>query len=341
VKSGPFGEGSLFSKAQNTVLSPEQVKKYERRRQLAAQSTAKITIDNVAALETAARFQKDVYRIEWTHNNELALLEFDKSIEICSADNLQPLRTIGAGHKLVGFDFSRDNNHVALTENSTKAFLFNLSTGRETALETRLRQPAVAFSPDGKLLATGGYGIRASLWSVETGKRLHELDVGSLEGGLTPVFSPDGTIAAVGNRNSATCLFDVATGQPLRRLPWLSSQELKFDPTGKRLAVSYVDGNLALWNVASGDLLRRTSGRAEVLYSLDWSPDGKLIATSGRAGSIALWDAANLTLLHEIEGPEWVICVRFNPQGTRLIFAGGSRTPAGERYVEILGVPQE
>jgi Eukaryotic translation initiation factor eIF2A len=342
VKSGPFGAGSLFAKAQNTVLSPEQVQMYERRRQLAAQSTAQITLDNASALETAARIPRDVFRIGWTHHdNEAALLEFGKPVEICSADNLQFVRTIGANRKLVGFDFSRDGKFAALAEYSTKALLLNLSTGREMALETKNQQPSVSLSPDGKLLATGGYGTRAALWSVESGKRIRNLDTGQVEGGLTPVFSPDGTILAVGNRNSSTCLFDVATGRLLHRLRPQESHELKFDPTGKRLAVAYCDCNLAVWNVQTGDLLQRAHARGEELYSVDWSPDGKILATSGVNTSVALWKAANLTLLHEIEGPEWIICVRFNPQGTRLIFAGGSRTPRGDRYVEILGVPRE
>jgi len=342
VKSGPFAAGSLFAKAQNTVLSPEQVQTYERRRQLAAQSTAMITFENASTLETAARIPRDVYRIGWTHHdNEAALLEFGKSVEICSADNLQSVRTIGANRKLVGFDFSRDGKFAALAENSTKALLVNLSTGREMALETKNQQPSVSLSPDGKLLATGGYGTRAALWSVESGKRIRNLDTGQVEGGLTPVFSPDGTILAVGNRNSSTCLFDVATGRLLHRLRPQASQELKFDPTGKRLAVAYCDCNLAVWSVETGDLLQRAHARGEELYSVDWSPDGKILATSGVNTSVALWKAASLTLLHEIEGPEWIICVRFNPQGTRLIFAGGSRTPRGDRYVEILGVPRE
>ncbi|HEV3304740.1 MAG TPA: hypothetical protein VG055_34125 [Planctomycetaceae bacterium] len=342
VKSSPFGAGSLFAKAQNTILAPEQAQKYERRRRLAAQSTAKITLENASALETAAKIQKDVFRIGWTHrDNEVALLEFGKSVEICSADNLQPLRTIGGNRKLVGFDFSRDHNTLAVTENSTKAILLNLSTGRDTALEAKNQQPSVSLSPDGKLLATGGYGTRATLWSVESGKRIRVLDTGLVEGGLTPVFSPDGAIVAVGNRNSTTCLFDVATARLVHRLPMLATQELKFDAVGQRLAVTYADGNLAVWSVESGELLQRARTSAEELYSVDWSPDGRIIATAGVNASVALWKAANLTLLHEIDGPEWIICVRFNPQGTRLIFAGGSRTPIGDRYVEILGVPRE
>jgi len=339
LKSGPFSEGSLFAKASHTILSQDQLEKSEERRRLAGQSKVKITLDNARILETAGRFEKYGYRLGFTGNeNEVAVLPFGMPLEICSRDKLEPLRTIGEGHKLVGFDFSR-LNIVALATDSTTALLVDLATGKETALETKLRQPAVSFSPDGKLLATGGYGMRALLWSAESGKRIRELPVGSTEGGLMPAFSPDGTIVAVSNRNSKTCLFDVATGRLLRRLSWQSSHELKFDPSGKRLAVAYADGNLAIWDVATGELLQRARGHAEEVFSLDWSPDGKIVASGGREGSVTLWRAANLTPLIDIEAPEQVFCVRFNPAGTRLLF-GGSKSLGG-RYIEILGVPQE
>lgn len=342
LKAGPFGKGSLFAKAFATLLGPDQLAKSERRRQSAAQSTAKITLENAATLETAANLQQEAFQIGWTHrDNEIGLLPFGKTVEICSADKLQPLRTIGSGHKLVSFDFSRDGNFVALTENSTKAFLHELATGRETAVETKSQQPTARFSPHGKLVATGGYGIRAVLWSADSGKRLRDFDVGPQAGGLTPVFSPDGTILAVSHRNSRTCLFDVATGRLRHKLSWQSTHEVKFDPAGKRLAAAYVDGNVAVWNVETGELMQRAKARAEELYSLDWSPDGKILVTSGRNGPVTLWRAADLTSLVEIDAPEWVVCVRFNPAGTRLVFAGGSSTMGGRRYVEMLGVPVE
>jgi hypothetical protein len=54
-----------------------------------------------------------------------------------------------------------------------------------------------------------------------------------------------------------------------------------------------------------------------------------------------VWKAADLTPLVEFEAPEWVICVRFNREGTRLLYAGGAANPGGPRYVEILAVPPE
>jgi hypothetical protein len=339
MKSGPFGDESLFAKAQRTILTPEQVLKYEQRRLRVTQSVKKITIDNAFTLEPISRFHKDICGMVWRRErNEVGLLTFDKPGQICSGNDFRSLQTFGLGRKLTAFDLSRDHNVVAVAENSTKAFVIHLATGQEKALETGNPQPSVAFSPDGKLLATGGYGTKATLWSVASGTRIRDFEAGGRAGGLTPVFSPDGTILAISNRNSSTRLFDVATGHVLRALPSQMSHELKFDPAGKRLAMAYVDGSLAVWTVESGQLLQFARARAEELYSVDWSPDGKMIASSGLNASVTVWDAANLKVLHEIESPEWVIRVCFNPQGTRLFYAGGSQFAGGERYVEMLGV---
>jgi hypothetical protein len=340
LRNGPFDDESLFDKTQRRILSAEQVQKFARRQERAARSTAKITVENARALVCAGRIRRDVHDIVWSRDDDrLALVTFNKPVEICSGLDFKRVRTIGAGRRVVGFDFSPDPDVVAIAENSKKAFLLNLATGKELELATSNPQPDVAFSRDGKFLVTGGYGSQALLWSATSGKRLRKFNTGA-PSGLRPIFSPNGRIVAIGNRNEATELFDAVTGQFLRVLPRAMSQDLKFDPSGKRLAVAYVGGSLGLWDVASGELIKSADARAEELYSVDWSPDGKIIATSGRNASVCLWNAADLALLHEIEAPEWVIFVRFNPEGTRLIFAGGAALPGGERSIRIFAVPE-
>ncbi len=93
---------------------------------------------------------------------------------------------------------------MACCENSRVAEIRNLRTGRTIKLDAKNDQPHPVFSPDGRLLATGGYGNAVRLWSVAEGKLLKVFDTGPTTGGLQPVFSPNGKILAVGNRNSTS-----------------------------------------------------------------------------------------------------------------------------------------
>src|SRR5262249_53861927 len=155
------------------------------------------------------------------------------------------------------------------------------------------------------------------------GQLLRSCDAGPVVGGLTPEFSPDGRLLAVGNRNSTTHIFDVATGELRVTLPKPVTQEIQFHPAGHTLAVAYCDGTVALWRVADGKLLAERKTSAEELYSVDWSPDGTLLVTSGRKGKITLWDPSDLSVLRELPSPEWVVRVKFSPDGRNLSFVGG------------------
>jgi WD40 repeat protein len=90
--------------------------------------------------------------------------------------------------------------------------------------------------------------------------------------------------------------------------------------------------------VASGKLLHEVDPGAEEIYSVDWSPDGKLLASSGLATDICLW-SPELTLLRRLPAEQWVISVKFSPNGSRLISAGGGATSNRPQSVTIWGVP--
>ena len=196
----------------------------------------------------------------------------------------------------------------------------------------------MAFSPDGRLLATGGAGTQAKVWEAATGKLVRSLDAGG-EGGLTCVFSPDGKVLAVGNRNDTTRLYEVGTWKLLHTLHKAQTQGLKFSPDNKLLAVGYVDGEVGLWDVQTGKRVRSAPARVKEVYEVDWTPKGDVLVTAGREGVIALWDPKELTVLRELESPEWVILARFSPDGTRLWTAGGGMASPADRRVIVWGLP--
>ncbi len=296
---------------------------------------------NAADVRELGRLDRDVHAIVWApQGKEVAFVSWEKPVEVVAPGPFRALRTIGAGRRVIHFAFGTDRDTVALCVNGTKqAEIHNLRTRKVTVLDVGNDQPGVHFSPDGRLLATGGYGTTVKLWSAATGALVRTLDAGPTKGGLTPVFSPDGKTLAVGNRNATTGLFAVATGKLLHTLNRANTQELKFSPDGQTLAVAYVDAHVGLWRVADGKLLRLARARGEELYTLDWSPRGDVLATAGLKARITLWSPHSLTVLKELQAPEWVISVRFSPDGTRLLSAGGPVLRSPKRMVQLWGVP--
>ena len=337
--NGPFGEESRFAGMLQSILTPEQQTQYAARSLTARDSKKKIDILNAADLERISDLPIDASRIVWNRaGTQVAFVRRAGGAEIYDASLESPIRTIGKGKLLSGFDFSPEGDFVAICDQiSRNALILNVATGAEVELKSPNMQPGVRISPDGTKVATGGYGSSAHLWSVPQGTLIRQLNAGR-EGALTIEFSPEGTLLAVGNRNSTTQLFNGSTGDWRGVLPGkFCSHELRFDPAGKTLAVVYVDGSLALWDLATASLKQAAQADADELYTVDWSPDGSLLVTAGRNSLVTLWTAQDLTVVNELESPEWVSHARFGPDGTRLLFSGGPSEPVNRR-VEIWGV---
>jgi WD40 repeat protein len=301
-----------------------------------------ITAANAVNVREIAHVAADVWRIAWSPDgSRIAFVRWEQPVEILDANSFRPIRKVGANRRLIHFAFGADPDTVAFCENTKEAEIHNLRTGKSVRLAVGDPQPGMAFTPDGKRLATGGYGNTVKLWSVPEGRLLRTLRVGNTEGGLTVAFSPDGKTLAVGNRNARTTLFEVASGKLLHELDRTHTHAVKFDPRGKVLAVAYVDGSVALWGVADGKLKHLARTGAKEVYTLDWSPNGEVLATAGSHGDIILWKAEGLTVLKRLPAPEWVICVRFSPDGRRLLSAGGTALRSAARKVQVWGLPRK
>lgn len=301
----------------------------------------RITPQNAVDLAVLREIDADLTELRWRPDgSELAFVRWEQPVEILNPETLEVRGTICEDRRVIHFAFGRDLDVLAFCENGTTVHLVSAATIDTVELDAVNHQPQMAFSPDGTLLAAGGYGTLARVWSVADGRLVHELNVGVNEGGLWPVFSPDGRTLAVGNRNFTTCLFDVESGKRLRELPHRMSHGLKFSPDGKTLAVVYVDGSITLWNVADGQPLHSAKTSAEELYRVDWSPAGNLLVTSGLKGPITLWRSADLSVVRELEAPEWVIEASFSPDGTRILTAGGGILRGADRRVQVWGIPQ-
>ena len=149
---------------------------------------------------------------------------------------------------------------------------------------------ALAFSPDGKTLASGGDDKMVRLWNVQTGKSVRVLRAGSGVNALA--FSPDGKMLAGGGDDKTLRLWDARTGQSLRALRGFAlGQEVQtvvFSPDGKLLAAGSSDGvgergELRIWNLKTWRSTQ-VNRLSEGVSSLAFSRDGKMLA-SGRGSN--------------------------------------------------------
>jgi WD40 repeat protein/transcriptional regulator with XRE-family HTH domain len=187
---------------------------------------------------------------------------------------------------------------------------------------------SVAFSRDGKILASGGLDATIRLWDMPT----HQQIGAPLTDPSGPVysvaFSPDGRTLASGNDDRTVRLWDVAThqqiGAPLTG-PSGPVGSVEFSADGKTLAGGSADGTVRLWDVAThlqiGSPLTDTSGAG--VGSVEFSPDGKTLASGNADGTVRLWDVATHQQIGApLTGPSGPVRSVFSPDGKTL--AGGS-----------------
>jgi WD40 repeat protein len=147
---------------------------------------------------------------------------------------------------------------------------------------------SVAFSPDGKTLATGSDDNSVKLWNLQ-GQVLQTLN--SHSSFVNSVaFSPDGKTLATGSYDNTVKLWNLQ-GQELQTLTGHSAgvNSVAFSPDGKTIASASGDKTVKLWNL-EGQVLETLTGHSDSVYSVAFSPDGKTLASASGDKTVKLWN---------------------------------------------------
>lgn len=215
----------------------------------------------------------------------------------------------------------------------------------DAALKTPDGQPAkaahvslvesMAYSPDGKTLATGSFG-ELTLWDAEKGEPRHR--VGGFADRVTAVaFSADGKLVAAGGgaatEDGEVKVFDVATGKLAFEVKNGHSDTVfgaAFSPDGKLLATCGADKFVKVWEVPSGKLTKSFEGHTQHVLGVGWTPDGKKLASAGADNQVKLWDYEKGEKVRDVQG--------HSKQVTSLAFVGKTAqflTASGDASVRL------
>lgn len=194
-----------------------------------------------------------------------------------------------------------------------------------------IRTNSIAFSPNGKQIASGSTNNTVLIWDIETGSVTltcvgHTASVTSVE------WSPDGKMVASASLDHTVRVWDSTTGTAkwtfighqnlVRTVSW--SNDGSMIASGSSVDDEYGSGEVRIWSVLSGDYIGNLSGNSTEILSLDWSPDDTKIVTGSTNGYVSIWWVGNRTLEAENKGhTRSVMAVSWSQNGSVIASSSG------------------
>ncbi|MBE9168356.1 pentapeptide repeat-containing protein [Pleurocapsales cyanobacterium LEGE 06147] len=259
----------------------------------------------------------------------LASSSADCTIELWNLNTGQVLRTLSERPRWVmSLRFSPDGQILAGSVVAVGTLkLWEVATG-EVARTLPAHQDTawspISFSPDGRMLISGGMDRSLRWWDLETGQCLRELKAHQ-DWIWWVACSPNQPMLASCSADRTVKVWDINTGQLLRTFRGHEyGVRVVLFSANCQTSISSDEGQmLKVWDLQTGQCLKTLRGYSSGVWAIAFSPDGRTLVSSGEDQTLKLWDVQTGCCLRSLSGHQvWVRSVAFSPDGQTVASAG-------------------
>jgi len=241
------------------------------------------------------------------------------------------INSIEIGSPIISLDYSPNGNFIAMGGANKVIDIYQPDLGVKVKTLTNGHTDdvlTVRFSPDSRLIATGGVDHRILIWDVASGRIIREMH-GHTDYVRDLSFSPDGFYLASASWDGTAIMWETGTGRIAREFKKHPDNvtSVAFSPTGNHIVTACGDHKLRVFNTKDGTMLRSMEGHTDEIWDVKWSSASGVVASCGWDNKARIWNANHGKPVGVLPGHVTdVWSVAFSPDGTMLGTSGGDRT---------------